>query len=157
GALEAAAGRIERAIDLYRESLSISEPAGDLRRQTSTLIHFCGELLELGEKAEALVRAKETERLARLLDDSTILAHALYNQTLVAFAENDDERAFALAMETLALMQAVGQQRAAAVVTLLVGTLELRQARFDRAAANYAQALPVLTATTESVDTAHAL
>jgi predicted ATPase len=157
GALEAAAGRIENAIALYRESLSISEPTGDLRRQTSTLIHFCSELLELGEKEEALVRAKETEQLARLLDDSTILAHALYNQTLIAFAEDDDERAFALAMETLALMQAVGQQRAAAVVTLLAGTMELRRGRIDRAAANYARALPVLTSNVESVDTAHAL
>jgi tetratricopeptide (TPR) repeat protein len=112
-------GDFPRCIQLLEESLAIRREIGEAREVALSLLNLGLSYRQIGDLQEAKARTQEARKIFRQLKDAFGEMYVLYNLSAIAFEQQEYDRAWELARQTLT-------QQIALQTKLYVGeTLEL--------------------------------
>ena len=134
-------GGLYRALELYKESLHLSNQLSDPRGETASLAGMAQILLTQGDFNNALKLYEQCLKLDEQIGDVSGKAATLSSMGQVFLAQSDLNRALQLYKESLTLNEQIGNVRGEATTLAGMGQVFLAQGDLDRAQKMYEKSL----------------
>jgi predicted ATPase/DNA-binding XRE family transcriptional regulator len=139
GQLAFGKGDLERAVELFEESLALYRESGDEGGAAIVMVQLGQIARTRGEHGRAVALSDEGLALSRKLDDRMGAAIALNTLGCVERQRGDAESAVTRHEESLALFGELGHDRAIAYTLTNLGLAALERGEFERALALHGQ------------------
>ena len=137
-------GDLDRALQLYEESLALKEQLGDKQGKAASLHQMAAVFLTRGDLDRALQLYEESTELSEQLGDKKGKAASLSNMAQVFLTRGDLDRALQLYEESLALLEQLGDKKGKAASLHQMAAVFLTRGDLDRALQLYEESLALL-------------
>ena len=125
--LVAQQGEIERALQLWQQSLEIEERIGDVQGKAATLANMAGVIAQQGDIERALQLWQQSLEILERIGDVHGKAAILHQMAGVIAQQGDIERALQLWQQALEMVERIGDAQAkAAILNNMAGVIAKR-------------------------------
>jgi tetratricopeptide (TPR) repeat protein len=137
-------GDVDRAMELWQESLEMLDKIGDVKRKAATLANMAGVIAKQGDVVRAMKLWQESLELMEKIGDVQGKAATLGNMARVIAQQGDVDRAMKLWQESLELMEKIGDvQGKAATLNNMAGVIA-QQGDVERAMTLWQESLELM-------------
>jgi tetratricopeptide (TPR) repeat protein len=137
-------GDIDRALELWNESLEIKERIGDVQGKAATLSNMAGVIAQQGDIDRALELWNESLEILERIGDVKGKAATLNNMAGVIAQQGDIDRALELWNESLEIKERIGDVQGKAATLANVGGVLAGQGDFATAIAYLEESIALL-------------
>ena len=134
-------GDLDRALQLYQESLQLLEQLGDKQGKAASLSNMAQVFLTRGDLDRALQLYQESLQLLEQLGDKQGKAASLHQMAQVFLTRGDLDRALQLYQESLQLLEQLGDKQGKAASLSNMAQVYLTRGDLDRALQLYQESL----------------
>jgi tetratricopeptide (TPR) repeat protein len=142
-ALEAQQGDVERALQLWQQSLQIDERIGDVQGKAATLHEMAGVIAQQGEIERALQLWQQSLEIQERIGDVKGKAATLNNMAGVIAQQGEIERALQLWQQSLEIKERIGDVQGKAATLANMASLIAQQGDIERALQLWQQSLEI--------------
>jgi len=141
--LQAQQGEIERALQLWQQSLEINERIGDVRGKSATLHQMAGVIARQGDIGRALQLWQQSLEIKEQINDLQGTAATLSNMAGVIEQQGNGERALQLWRQSLEILERIGDAKGKAAALHNMAGVIAKQGDMERALQLWQQSLEI--------------